>query len=225
MKTILIATRNQHKIEEIHSILPKGIRWLSLRDYPQAPEVLEDANSFRGNAAKKADSLVNYLYNRPSDWRESYVLADDSGLEVDALEGAPGVHSARFANLNSDTVGNAPDDANTKKLLNLLGNVAEANRTARFRCVLALMPLRNPNNQQNCPTAIDPETEFFVGACEGRILKEPRGTMGFGYDPVFAPLGFDQSFAELGEQVKNRLSHRAAALQKLNQWFTQPHPL
>jgi XTP/dITP diphosphohydrolase len=138
------------------------------------------------------------------------VLADDSGLEVDALHGAPGVHSARFAALESGA--NSPDTANNEKLLRLLKNVPEEKRTARFRCVLALIAV--PSSPVSQPE-LAASAKFFSGACEGRIAVAPSGQGGFGYDPLFIPLGHEQSFAELGEDEKNKLSHRAKALDQL----------
>ena len=211
MTTLLIATRNRHKVQEIRAILGDTFRYLSLEDFPGAPAIREDAGTFMGNAELKADGLAEWLTDTPAaaaklaDAGDVLVLADDSGLEVDALDGAPGVHSARFAALDAGTEGNSPDAANSAKLLRLLAGVLAAERTARFRCVIALaaVPARGPERGA---------TKFFAGACEGRIDFGPRGSGGFGYDPLFIPQGFEQSFAELGEETKNRLSHRAAAL-------------
>jgi XTP/dITP diphosphohydrolase len=135
------------------------------------------------------------------------VLADDSGLEVDALGGAPGVHSARFAALDSGKPGHLSDAANNAKLLLLLKEVPAGKRTARFRCVMALARTDLKSGSS--------DLQLFEGVCEGRIGFEPRGQNGFGYDPLFGPDGFEESFAELGEEIKNRLSHRARALEKL----------
>jgi XTP/dITP diphosphohydrolase len=139
------------------------------------------------------------------------VLADDSGLEVDALHGAPGVHSARFAALDSGAPGNSSDAENNAKLLRLLKDIPREQRSARFRCVLALADI-SPASAAQAP-------QFFEGACEGRIEFAPSGGGGFGYDPLFVPEGFTQSFAELGEDVKNRLSHRARAFAKFREAF------
>ena len=139
-----------------------------------------------------------------------YVLADDSGLEVDALGGAPGVQSARFAALDAGGAGNSPDRANNDKLLRLPERVPPARRTARVRCVLAVRRLFGPSAA---------ETVLFEGVCEGRISLQPAGGGGFGYDPLFVPDGYSQSFAELGEAVKNSLSHRARALEKLRDYL------
>jgi XTP/dITP diphosphohydrolase len=148
-----------------------------------------------------------------------FVLADDSGLEVDALNGAPGVHSARFAALDTQSQGNSPDADNNAKLLRLLKDVPLEKRTARFRCVLAMTPVMAPSATNASPVCAADEfelqTELFDGACEGRIGFTPGGQGGFGYDPLFIPDGQWQTFAELGEVTKNQLSHRAKALEAL----------
>src|SRR4051794_909899 len=201
--TILLATRNTHKVDEIRQILGPNNRYLTLRDFPNAPEVIEDADTFEGNARKKAVQLAEWVRQHTADSRDLFVLADDSGLEVDALNGAPGVHSARFA-AGDKTKGNSPDHANNAKLLRLLQDVPANKRTARFRCVIAFVPALHIE-----------QAKVFNGACEGRIEFTPRGQHGFGYDPLFVPEGFTQSFAELGEAEKNKLSHRGKALEKL----------
>jgi XTP/dITP diphosphohydrolase len=209
--TILIATRNTHKVDEIRQILGPNNRYLTLRDFPEAPEVIEDANTFAGNARKKAIELAAWLKTQQgTDLRNMFILADDSGLEVDALNGAPGVHSARFA-ADDKTKGNSPDAANNAKLLRLLESVPAGKRTARFRCVIAFVPASHIDDAQ-----------VFDGTCEGRIDLTPHGQHGFGYDPLFIPDGYDQSFAELGETEKNKLSHRAKALAKLQCSFARP---
>ena len=217
MTQILIATRNAHKVSEIRAILGTSFRFLTLNDFPAAPKVIEDADTFAGNAAKKANELARWI----SEARHSslvtchFVLADDSGLEVDALDGAPGVYSARFAALDSKE--NSPDADNNSKLLRLLKDIPAENRTARFRCVIALTPVRSEKNESASPVcyADEMETQLFDGACEGKIIFEPRGANGFGYDPLFVPDGFTKTYAELGDDVKNKLSHRAKALEKL----------
>ena len=210
MLKLLIATRNQHKVGEIQAILGAGFRCQTLKDFPAAPAVVEDADTFAGNATKKAVELVRWLTAViRSGKRPDYVLADDSGLEVDALGGAPGVHSARFAAPDSGRAGNSPDADNNAKLLRVLQDVPLEKRTARFRCVIALVKLTEQSN--GTPS----EPQLFDGACEGRIDFAPRGQGGFGYDPLFVPVGHDVSFAELGEEAKNRISHRARALEKL----------
>lgn len=224
MTTLLIATRNLHKVGEIRAILGDDFSYLTLQDFPGAPNVIEDATTFAGNASKKAVELARWLdegklstFNRQP--ATTSVLADDSGLEVDALNGQPGVHSARFAALDTGGPGNSRDADNNAKLLRLLRDVPIAKRTARFRCVLALTPVIGEQVESASPVCYADEhelqTRLFDGACEGRIEFAPRGQGGFGYDPLFIPNGFTESFAELGEAVKNRLSHRAQALVKL----------
>lgn len=223
--SLLIATRNAHKVGEIRAILGKDIPCLSLNDYPGAPRVVEDAGTFAGNATKKAVELARWLASRPQfESGNLFVLADDSGLEVDALNGAPGIHSARFAALDRGGSGNSPDSENNAKLLGLLKEVPTEKRTARFRCVLALTPTGVEIGGPPCKTPASPvcladdfelQTQIFEGTCEGRIDFAPRGGGGFGYDPLFIPKGCEQSFAELGEDLKNRISHRSKALAKL----------
>jgi XTP/dITP diphosphohydrolase len=247
MPVIFIATRNAHKVSEIRAILGKKIRYMALDDFDEfdPPKVVEDANTFAGNATKKAVELAKWLGSAQYDYdyiesafplggksdfrrlqppllsQEKFVLADDSGLEVDALNGAPGVFSARFAAMNAAE--NSKDADNNAKLLRLLADVPLEKRTARFRCVIALTPVFSKYIENASPVcyADEPElqTQLFDGACEGRILFEPRGKNGFGYDPLFVPDGFDETFAELGDDVKNKLSHRARALKKLKSKF------
>jgi XTP/dITP diphosphohydrolase len=226
---MLLATRNAHKIGEIRAILGgDDMAYLSLKDFSEAPEVTEDARTFAGNASKKAITLAQWLANNRQAHQAGppqFVLADDSGLEVDALNGAPGVHSARFAALDSGQVGNSSDAENNAKLLRLLRDMPVEKRTARFRCVLALTPVCMAPNPSASPVCYADEselvTQLFEGTCEGRILFAPTGAGGFGYDPLFVPDGHEQSFAELGEELKNRLSHRAAALAKLKAWLAR----
>lgn len=212
MQTLLIATRNTHKVGEIHAILGAEFRCLTLKEFPDAPPVIEDAATFAGNATKKAVELVRWLtaISHPASSIQ-FVLADDSGLEVDALNGAPGVHSARFAAL--DKTENSKDADNNAKLLRLLKDVPLEKRTARFRCVIALVLFHPPSSIFH--------PHIFDGTCEGRIQFTASGHGGFGYDPLFEPVGFTQSFAELGEDVKNQLSHRAKALAKLKTYFSK----
>ena len=217
MITLFIATRNAHKVEEIAAILGPQFRYLKIKGDDELPVVVEDALTFAGNAAKKAETIARTLLLRgaarmpATEPGKFFVLADDSGLEVDALGGAPGVHSARFAAVDCGMVGNSADAENNAKLLRLLANVPQAARTARFRCVLALVEVDRAVPLQS--------VRLFEGACEGWMDFAPRGKGGFGYDPLFIPLGHEQSFAELGEGLKNRLSHRAQALAKLGAWL------
>ncbi len=207
INTLLIATRNAHKVDEIRAILGGAFQFLTLNDFPGAHKVVEDADTFAGNATKKAVELADWLESEKSG--NHFVLADDSGLEVDALGGKPGVHSARFAALDKHE--NSKDADNNAKLLRLLKNVPAEKRTARFRCVIALVKIGNQKSEIG---------NLFDGACEGKIILKQRGQNGFGYDPLFVPNSFEKTFAELGEDVKNKLSHRAQALEKLKAFFT-----
>jgi len=219
MTTLLIATRNAHKVGEIQAILGAQFRCLTLKEFPDAPAVIEDADTFAGNATKKAVALAQWLSEKQP--TPNFVLADDSGLEVDALNGAPGVYSARFAALDKGE--NSRDADNNSKLLRLLKDVPLEKRSARFRCVIALAPSPDGNTEGASPVcfADEFEAQLFDGACEGRIQFAASGSGGFGYDPLFVPDGFTQSFAELGEDVKNKLSHRAKALAKLKVYFSK----
>jgi XTP/dITP diphosphohydrolase len=185
--------------------------------------VVEDAGTFAGNATKKAVALAKWLAERWGAARgagggEVYVLADDSGLEVDVLNGAPGVHSARFAALDTGKTGNSPTAENNAKLLRLLRRSTDK-RTARFRCVVALTPVLCSESRPASPVCYADEAELqaelFEGACEGRMGLAPRGQGGFGYDPLFIPEGHEATFAELGEKLKNQMSHRGKALTRL----------
>jgi XTP/dITP diphosphohydrolase len=224
MTTLLIATRNAHKVGEIQAILGAGFRCLTLKEFPGAPKVIEDADTFAGNATKKAAELTAWLAANNSklkikNSKPDFVLADDSGLEVDALNGAPGVHSARFAAL--DKTENSHDTDNNAKLLRLLENIPAEKCTARFRCVIACVPVPHEEIKSASPVCYAEESpaQIFDGACEGKIIFAPRGQNGFGYDPLFVPDGFEQTFAELGDEVKNQLSHRGKALGKLKLWL------
>ena len=224
MTTILIATRNAHKVAEIRAILGRQFQFLTLNDFSAAPKVVEDADTFAGNATKKAAGLASWL---STDSRfaihdsTNFVLADDSGLEVDALGGKPGVHSARFAAMDKGE--NSADVDNNAKLLRLLKSVPPEKRAARFRCVIAFVPVPHGKIENASPVCFADEFEpqIFDGACEGKIIFEPRGKNGFGYDPLFVPAGFEKTFAELGEDVKNKLSHRAKALAKLKVYLSR----
>jgi XTP/dITP diphosphohydrolase len=230
MTTLLIATRNSHKVGEIQAILGSRFHFLTLNDFPGAPKVVEDAETFAGNAAKKAVELAKWLKGKHSTFNiqqpklglpitPNFVLADDSGLEVDVLNGAPGVHSARFVALDKNE--NSPDADNNAKLMRLLKDVPLEKRTGRFRCVIALVPVPEEQIEGASPVcyADEFEAQLFDGACEGRIQLTAHGAGGFGYDPLFVPEGFTQSFAELGEEVKNKLRHRAKALEKLKKFM------
>ena len=222
VKVILIATRNAHKVQEIRAILGDRFQFLTLDDLPHAPKVVEDRDTFAGNAAKKASELARWISEACQSSLVTcyFVLADDSGLEVDALNGAPGVHSARFAAIDSKE--NSPDTDNNSKLLRLLKDVPAEKRAARFRCVIALTPVAAGEVESASPVCYAEEsgqTLLFDGACEGKIIFEARGKNGFGYDPLFVPDGFGETFAELGDDVKNKISHRSRALEKLKAFF------
>jgi XTP/dITP diphosphohydrolase len=236
MTRLVVATRNGHKVREIRAILGARFQLLALNDFPDAPKTVEDADTFAGNATKKAIELAQWLATQSSLERSSRLLtlADDSGLEVDALEGAPGVYSARFAACDGGAAGrsagpggNSADTENNAKLLRLLDAVAWEERMARFRCVLALTPVLTTQPVASPVCYADErelETELFEGVCDGRIGFAPRGEGGFGYDPLFIPDGHEQSFAELGDEVKNRISHRAQALARLRERLLAEQP-
>jgi XTP/dITP diphosphohydrolase len=189
--TLTLASGNAHKVKEFERILGVPVR--GLKDIDDPPELVEDGDTFEANALIKARGLRDVL----GDW----TLADDSGLTVDALEGAPGVHSARYAGKHGD------DEANNRLLLHHLE--AENNRRAAFVCVLAVC---------------GPDGEEWVvrGVCSGTISRAPAGEHGFGYDPLFIPDGHTQSFAQLGDDIKAGISHRANALKRLLHHPDQP---
>ena len=190
MQKLLVATGNSHKTDEIRAILGAGYVVSDLKAHPELPEVDETGTTFLENATLKAVEISKQV--------EGLILSDDSGLEVDALGGEPGVYSSRYAG----EAGN--DAANNKKLLHELQG--EDSRTARFRCVMVL--------------AQDGEVlTSFDGAVEGRMLSELYGEGGFGYDPLFVPDGYEQTFSQLSEGIKNQLSHRAVAMQKVVAWL------
>jgi len=197
---IVLATRNKKKIEEIKRItadLPITI--LSLDNFPDCPETVEDRDSFEGNAVKKATEVCQST-GKPA-------LADDSGLEVDALHGAPGVYSARYAG----GTGGGNDVRNYVKLLRELGGVPREQRNARFVCCIALA----------FPEGL---VKTFFGYSKGHIAMEPKGKTGFGYDPVFIPENFASTFAEMTGEEKDKLSHRGKALEKLAEYLhSNPH--
>jgi len=236
MITLVIATRNAHKVQEIQAILGRDCRYFTLDHFVAAPIVREDGSTFDENAQKKSVELARWLLKNPrfqspllvEDPEQRgpvLVLADDSGLEVDALGGSPGVYSARFAHIGTDIPGNAPDAANNQKLLAALKGVPEPQRTARFRCVVAATPVEVYDNLRRTTAlfgdVLEKRTTLATGVCEGRIAFGPSGRGGFGYDPLFIPDGHEESFAALGEEVKNGLSHRARALALLKKWLDQ----
>ncbi len=191
MKKIIIATRNQGKLREIRDILKDiPLEFLPLSDFPEVPEIEEDGYSYTENALKKA-GIVSSITGLPT-------IGEDSGLEVDALAGMPGIFSARYAGFNAN------DDDRIKKLLKELAGVSEDKRGARYVCsaVLAL-----------------PDGNRFIseGTVEGRITLAPRGSVGFGYDPVFYVQEYGKTMAELPIEVKNRISHRGKAITGLRE--------
>lgn len=204
---IVIATGNEHKVQEISDILGGTIRCISMKSLDGFPELIEDGDTFEANALAKASQLAAWLQDSMAVSGHWMTLADDSGLEVDALNGEPGVYSARFAADEAGQRGNADDAANNAKLLRLLKDVPDQERTGRFRCVLTLF--------QPQASSTPAQHWVFEGACEGVLQHQGSGDQGFGYDPLFKPLGFEQTFAELGSKVKNTISHRSQALAKL----------
>jgi XTP/dITP diphosphohydrolase len=187
---LIVATRNTHKTREIEQILGSGLAVRDLTAHPEISEITESGTSFEENAKLKAIAVSRKL--------PGFVIADDSGLEVEALGGAPGIHSARYAGANA---------SNKEKIAKLLSRLAKVDaksdqRRARFHCVLAV--------------ARDGRVlATFEGVVDGKIAERPRGSHGFGYDPIFIPNGFEETFAELPEEVKNNISHRAKAIRKL----------
>jgi XTP/dITP diphosphohydrolase len=187
--TVVLATRNKKKVEEISRIFAGyDIRFLTVDAFPGCPEVQENGKTFRQNAVKKALQIAKYT-GCPT-------LADDSGLEVKALGGAPGVFSARYAGNDAD------DGKNLNKLLLNMKELVAEHREARFVCCIALaLP--------------DGSYKTFTGYANGEIAKKPKGFNGFGYDPVFYPVGHDRTFAEMSDSEKDALSHRGKALKRL----------
>ena len=193
---IVFATNNQHKLQEVRHILGQRVEVLSLNDIGCHDDIPETGATLEENARQKAEYI----------WQNYHcdVFADDTGLEVDALGGEPGVYSARYAGEGHDS------EANMAKLLQKLGD--NDHRRARFRTVIALIQKKDV-----CPcgcTSIRQE-HLFEGIVEGEITHQRSGVGGFGYDPIFRPDGYEQTFADLGEEVKNQISHRARAVKKL----------
>lgn len=192
LNKFVIASQNPHKIEEMQQIFkPLGVEVLSTRDFPELEDVEEDQPDLQGNALKKARYVAKET-GLPA-------LSDDTGLEVEALDGAPGVYSARYAGEN------VTYQDNVHKLLDELED--NTNRKAQFRTVIAL---------------VDGEDEYtFEGICRGEIIREQKGEKGFGYDPVFKPEGYEQTFAELDAPLKNEISHRGRAVQKFVEFLKE----
>ncbi len=186
MKTLVFATNNAHKLEEVRAILGNDFQIASLKEIGCYDDIPETADTLEGNAMQKAQYI-----------KEKFGMdcfADDTGLEVEALNNAPGVFSARYAGPGHDS------EANMKKLLSEMQG--KENRKARFRTVIALL--------------LDGKEYTFEGIVKGNIIEEKRGGSGFGYDPIFVPEGYDLTFAELGNDIKNKISHRAEAVKKLS---------
>lgn len=194
---IVFATNNQHKLQEIREILGDQFEILSLADIGCHEDIPETGNTLEANAHQKAEYVFDHYHID--------CFADDTGLEVDALGGAPGVHSARYAEGTDHN-----SEANMAKLLRELGD--NDNRKARFRTVISLIQMEGGN-------PVCSREYQFEGVVEGRIDRKKHGSEGFGYDPVFIPEGYDKSFAELGEEIKNQISHRARAVKKLAEWL------
>lgn len=194
---ILLATNNPHKIKEVKSILKntEELNILSLSDFGLKTETEETGNTLEENAMLKAKATY-MLLGIPA-------LADDTGLFVEALNGKPGVHSARYAGENSGY------EKNNAKLLKMLNDVQEEMRAAYFKTVLCFYKGENKYN-------------FFEGVCEGRILTNPKGINGFGYDPLFLPNGKNKTLAEMTEEEKNEISHRRKSLETLKEYLTHP---
>ncbi|WP_034757123.1 XTP/dITP diphosphatase [Rossellomorea vietnamensis] len=188
-KRVIIATKNRGKAKEFqHMFAPYGYEVQTLLDLPHIEDVEETGVTFEENAILKAETVASEL--------GALVIADDSGLAIDALEGRPGVYSARYAGEEKS------DEANMAKVLEELESVEESDRTARFHCVLAI-------------AGPDMETKTVTGSCEGMILREKRGTNGFGYDPIFFVPSLGKTMAELTQDEKSQISHRGHALEKL----------
>ncbi len=188
---LVFATNNKHKLQEVRDIIGSGVEVLSLADIDCTDDIPETAETLEGNALIKA----RYIFEKYG----ANCFADDTGLEVEALEGAPGVYSARYAGDGHDS------EANMNKLLeNLTG---ENNRSAQFRTVIALI--------------IDGEEKLFNGIVKGEITREKRGASGFGYDPIFVPEGYKESFAQMESSTKNSISHRYRATKQLSDYLKE----
>lgn len=185
---LVIATANKGKINEFKTLFAGMYEVKSLLDFPEVPEIIEDGHTFKANAAKKAETLSTYLNRK--------VLADDSGLAIDALNGDPGVYSARYAGTEKNNADNMA------KVLTQLDQVSKEKRTARFICMMAIA---EPGN----------ETLFFEGKAEGFIATEAKGENGFGYDPIFFVPAYEKTMAELTSAIKNEISHRADAIRQV----------
>lgn len=189
---LIVATRNAHKTAEIRAMIGDRFEVLNSNDFPETPVIEETGTTFLENARLKAEGISAVV--------DGWVLSDDSGLEVDALGGAPGVWSSSYGGEEGNHARN-----NARLVTEMEG---QSNRSARFRCTMVLAK----NGR---------EVAHFSGAVEGTLLEAPEGTGGFGYDPLFVPDGHERSFAALGDEVKNALSHRARALRQVVEYFAQ----
>ncbi|MFT5388283.1 MAG: XTP/dITP diphosphohydrolase [Candidatus Omnitrophota bacterium] len=193
MKELIVATKNQGKMREIRLLLKEfDLNITSLADYPEAPEIIEDGASFADNALIKAKIIGAYT--------GALVIGEDSGIEIDYLDGAPGIYSARYAGAD------ATDEDNNEKMLTDLDGVTDDKRTARYQCYVAIV---------DCQNTID----IVNGSCEGRLTTAPRGSNGFGYDPYFLIDEYGKTFGELDPSIKASISHRAKALIKVKEVF------
>lgn len=204
---IVFATNNKHKLDEIRDILGPSFEVLSLNDLGCHDDIPETGSTLEENARQKAQ----YIYDK----YHCNVFADDTGLEVEALGGEPGVYSARYAAIKDPNAESHDSEANMATLLKELQG--KDNRNARFRTVIALILTSTPptGGQGGRAVDVDGRSYLFSGIVEGEIIRERRGGEGFGYDPIFQPKGYDKTFAELGNDIKNKISHRARAVAKL----------
>lgn len=184
MKTLVFATNNQHKLDEVQAMVGSNFKLNSLKDIDCVADIPETGTTFEENASQKSRYIFNHF--------QVDCFSDDSGLEVDALDGEPGVYSAHYS-------GSRDTEANMQMVLDKLGN--NENRTARFRCVISLI--------------LNGQEYFFEGSAEGRIATERSGKAGFGYDPIFIPDGYERTFSEMSAEEKNKISHRGKAMAKL----------
>ena len=195
MKEFIIATKNQGKLREIRELLKDfDFKVTSLADYPDAPDIVEDGDSFAANALIKANIIGRYT--------GKLVMGEDSGIEVDYLNGAPGIYSARFAGEH------ATDEDNNKKLMQELSGVSADKRSARYQCYCALVDG-------------DKQIDIVHGSCEGFITEDPRGNNGFGYDPYFLIEEYGKTFGELDPSIKAKISHRAQALKLVKELLSK----
>ena len=184
MKTLVFATNNQHKLDEVQAMVGSNFKLKSLKDIGCVADIPETGTTFEENASQKSRYIFNHF--------QVDCFSDDSGLEVDALDGEPGVYSAHYS-------GSRDTEANMQMVLDKLGN--NENRTARFRCVISLI--------------LNGQEYFFEGSAEGRIAAERSGKAGFGYDPIFMPDDYERTFSEMTAEEKNKISHRGKAMAKL----------